>query len=304
MIALRAEFFQTLQKMLELTDQELLQDKFPHSLPHNTGARVLRVGVAVSAFSLLESYVKAIFKELTEVLSTSVMRYRDFPDSLRKFIVIDAVSGLTNSASFIKDVSLKMNHIESEILNISAFDSAPPVYTSHGFSPRGSNVGAEDIKSALSAFGLSDGWGKLNGIASLIGATSVDLRNDYSTIAEARHKSAHTAANIPTNDLKNNINAAAKIGICLDILCMRLAHTIQRSPNARQLAADITAMSYSARFLDLSLDGKWHELSLSGRRTIKKYADKNTALSVMAARRSVDPIIVRNASLTPLELVA
>jgi hypothetical protein len=50
--------------MLALTQEHLLTDTFPHVAPHNVGARILRLGIAVSAFSLLEGFLEETFAEL------------------------------------------------------------------------------------------------------------------------------------------------------------------------------------------------------------------------------------------------
>ena len=51
--------------MLELSKNPLLTDVFPPTDPHNIGARILRRGLAVSAFSLLEAYLEERLEELT-----------------------------------------------------------------------------------------------------------------------------------------------------------------------------------------------------------------------------------------------
>ncbi|OCJ42746.1 hypothetical protein [Agrobacterium tumefaciens] len=299
----RGEFYDALQAMLRVVTEPILTDVFPLTDKHNISARMLRTGLSVSAFALLERYVKSVFDALVTDLAGTRVKYTDFSDTLKKFLVVDSVAGLSNSASFIKDAVLKLNHLETQVGKLANFASNPPIYTAFGFSPSGSNVGHEDIKQGFKAFGVTNAWGKLTGIASIIGSGSLSLENDYIALARSRHVSAHTAANIPTSDLISNLNAAIVIGISVDILGMHLGKAIKNCRTASDLDTSVAGMNFNVRFLDFGTDGKWHERASSASRIVKKYPDREEGKAGMLARRSAIPVVVRNSSSTPIELV-
>lgn len=304
MSAFRGEFYDTLQSMLAVVSNPLLTDVFPPTDPHNVSARILRTGLAVSAFALLERYIKSVFDALVVDVAQSSIKYANFPDAMKKFLIVDSVAGLNNSATYIRDPVVKLSFLEGEVDKLSSYSSNPPTYTAFGFSPSGSNVGHEDIKQGFKAFGVADPWTKLTNIASDIGSSSLSLKNDYITLARSRHQSAHTAANIPTTDLLNNINAAIVIGMSADILGMQLGRTIKKCRSASNLNSEIVGMIVKVRYLDNGLDGKWHERPHALGRVVKKYSDKQSGKLGMVGRNSSVPVVVRNTSSTPIELVA
>lgn len=303
MSAFRSEFYSTVQSMLTVVSSPLLTDVFPPNDPHNISARILRTGLAVIAFALVERYLKSIFDSLVTDVARSSIRYSHFPDAMKKFLVADSISGLHNSAFFIKDQAQKLIYLEAEVNKLSSFSSVPPIFTAFGFSPSGSNVGHEDINQGFKAFGVADVWGKLTNIASIIGSGSLSLKNDYISLANSRHKSAHEASNIPTSDLLTNLNSAITIGMSADILGMKLGKTIKMCQTAGSLSTTISAMTFELRYLDHGLDGKWLERPNISGRVIKKYADREGGKTGMLARATSDPIVVRDTSSVPIELV-
>src|SRR3569623_3594459 len=92
----RAPFYDNLSAMLMLADDPLLIDTLPAGDPHNVAARILRLGVAVTAFSALESYIYECFQRAAGRLTIAKLKYTDFPDALKEFLIVKAVAGLAN----------------------------------------------------------------------------------------------------------------------------------------------------------------------------------------------------------------
>ncbi|MER8898910.1 HEPN domain-containing protein [Mesorhizobium sp. M0676] len=303
MSVFRGEFFDALGVMLKVSDDALLLDRLPITDPHNVSARILRHGLAVSAFALLEKYLKSIFEELVKEVARSALAYQSLPEKMKKFFTVDSVSGLSNKAYFIKESLAKLSFVETNLSLVASFGAVPPVYTSFGFSPSGSNVGHEDIKQGFASFSVNNAWGKLDAIARQIGAASLSLENDYKALAQARHSSAHDpAGNIPTGTLQSSIRSGIVIGIAADILACDVGKIIRGTSNTQSLDAKVNSVTHRVRFIDELANGAWVERPTIASRAIKKYPDRPSAKAGVLARKSLGMVVARGISTSPLEL--
>lgn len=285
------------------TSDPLLTDKLPLVSEHNTRARILRHGIAVSAFAMLERYIKNVFEHMVRELAQSTIMYPDLPKKLKKFILVESIAGLSNVAYFIKDDQLKISYIEERISEISLFKENPPTYTHLGFSPSGSNVGHEDVKKGFSAFGVQDPWGKLTALSSTIGSSYFSLEDQYRTLASARNNSAHDpAGNIPTATLQSNLHAVVVLGIAVDLLGHAVGRAAKLCTDKSKFENEVNTVKHSIRFLDEQLDGKWAERATTGGRIIKKYPNRVSGVASASARSGGPSVVVRDASGLPIAI--
>lgn len=288
--------------MLEVTDDPLLTDTFPPSAPQNTSARLLRLGIAVTAFSSLEKYVDSRFEDLMSKVQTSPVQFSSFDDDLKSFLSREAALGLLNRTSYIED-GLKQGYFDTNIARVAKYLEVPAIYTAYGFSPRGSNIGHGDIKEALRALGLKDPWGKLVAITTAIGSKRVSLFDDYKAMAAKRHKSAHDPmSNVPTADLKTHLEMAIAIGIGIDILTTTIGDAYVAASNKGDLAARLLALSYPVRFIDQQADGSLLERATATGRGIKQYLTESAAITGASGRAKFAFLILRAPSTMPLAL--
>ncbi|WJR67814.1 HEPN domain-containing protein [Neorhizobium sp. CSC1952] len=303
MTIFRAEFYEALQAMLRATDEPLLTDQLAITSEHNTRARILRHGIAVSAFAMLERYVKNVFEHMMKELAQSSILYNDLPDKLRRFIIVDSVAGLNNGAYFIRDEVQKINYIETHIASISLYKDNPPTYTHLGFSPTGSNVGHEDIKKGFAAFGVQDPWGKLTTLSASVGSAYLNLQDQYKTLASARNSSAHDpAGNIPTTTLQSNLTAVIALGISIDLLGHAVGKAAKLCTDKTKFDTDVNKVTPSIRFLDEQLDGKWAERASTLGKIIKRYPNRLAGTASASARTSNPAVVIRDTSGKPISL--
>lgn len=301
MSASRQEFFSTLRHMLSLTKEPLLTDTFPPAAAHNIGARMLRHGLSVSAFALLEKYSERCFSELVSRIGASPVKYPLFGDKLKRFLTIDAVSGLSNRIHFL-DGPDKQTYADHQIRLLASYSSIPAVYSALGFSPKGSNVSHEDIKTAFGAFGVQAPWDKLSGIATAVGSSRVSLSSDYQNLAKTRHSSAHDpTGNVATADLETNIETAIIIGIAIDVLASALSEAFARASTPTKLAAAITGIVHAFRFIDQQSDGTW--LERVNNRTVKRYSNELAASTGALSRRRSGIVVARDIRQVPVALI-
>lgn len=299
----RPSFYSTLQVMLSLSDNSLLVDVFPPAAPENASARILRLGIAVNAFASLESYIAGCFDRLVDRLPTMTIAYSDLPESLKDYLVVKAANGMITKGNRIKLLADKISFYQSTLTELSSFNNVPPLYSKHGFSPRGSNVDSTDVASAFSAFGLTKCWKKLSEATSLIGLPQVDLAAEYSNLASTRNKLAHEAAsNIPSSNLQLHIRTAINIGLAVDSLTTLIGNSYSVAGGASDLLKPIILTDKSFRFIDEETGGTYAERNLTSGRIVKRYPALQDAIEGASARITPRFLIRRDASRRPIGL--
>jgi len=300
----RSDFYVAMSGLLSICDEQLLTDVLPLEDLKNINSRILRKGIAVSSFAMLESYLRHSFKHMMSSVSLTQIKYSDFDEKLKSFLSVNAIEGLATYLYFIKDKSKKLAIVDDHVKELSSYLSNPPIYTALGFSPRGSNVAADDVRVAFNAVGVVDPWAKLELIVRACGASTLNLRNDFEALSNARHSSAHhTVDNIPTEDLKSHLRAAVVIGMAVDILAKHAGTALEHCTKASEIAAAINRPIGPFRFLDEETSGSWVErASLTGR-GIKRYAALEAGKSGAVGRAIKRYLIVRDRSGLPVELL-
>lgn len=300
----RKIFYEALNAMRETIRDPLLTDSVIGSSQHNTRARILRNGLLVSSFSLLEAYLEDRLEEKVQELSASRIGYSSFTETLRAFLTVHAVTGLATRINF-ADKADRLQLAELHLLRTAGFRSNPPSYTGLGFSPKGSNVSEGDIKELFASFGVRDGWGHLSGLCSRLGSARLSLRDDFRNLHRARNKAAHdSATNIATSDLETHLATSLLIGMTVDIV---LTYSINCFLKSRSVARAETAANNVAalpiRFVDEQVGGSWIERVGQNGSPIKRYPDRTAATIAARARARTYPIVVRSSSRVPTELI-
>ncbi|MDQ0395783.1 hypothetical protein [Labrys monachus] len=290
--------------MLKVSGEPLLQDRLPLTDPANLSARVLRLGLAVTAFAMLEKYVGSVFDHLVEKdVGAAHLGFAALPDGIRDFIVVDSTIGMNNRLSFLRGAPDRINYVTQTLELVVKYKDAPPSYTALGFSPKGSNVGHDDIKQAFGTFGVKDPWSKMNSLAAAFGGAALSLQENYKNLAGTRHKAAHDpVSSIPVADLQSNIRSAIVIGICCDVLAKNAGAAIKACQDKKNLEKDVATYSRDTRFLDEQADGSWLERPFTVRKGTKLYPNRAIGIAGAVARAAKPFVIVRDRTGQPIEL--
>lgn len=304
MLAARQEFYATINAMRSITEAPLLLDVLPVGAPQNVTARILRHGLAVSAFSLLERYLKEVFSHLVTEIQNSKIGITDFPLKLQKFLIVDSISGFNNKISFIRDDIDKISYVLANINQLHGFMIAPPKYSATGFSPSGSNIGHEDVKRGFRSFLVSNPWGKMTTIATDIGAATLSLEDDFKALARARHQAAHDpAGNIPTANLQAHLGAATTIAMTADLLGCAVSDAIVSCKKKADFEAGINNARCHFRFLDDLSNGRWAEKKPDGKRVVRLHVDRSVGVATVSKRSGTPRVVIRNSKSQPIELI-
>jgi hypothetical protein len=263
----------------------LLIDLTPSDVDHNARARILRNGLAVVGFAMLEDFIRSRLTEVLAEFHNAAYTFVELPDQLRAAVTVDAVHGLSSKLRI-----QQMEAPEAEALvvsvsrDIASSDGVPFRLTSVGFASTGSNVKDKDITTTLKALSIEGGWNAIDSTALRTGMGGLALCEAFRSMASMRHKAAHVATtNVPTGDLESMSKTIVAIAVGFDSListaCMRLISHDRELFRGRSL----TSSDVSFRFIQL-VNGKWKESKEGSTRASGQHSTKERAIASALAR--------------------
>jgi hypothetical protein len=266
---------------------------------HNGRANLLRKGLGIVAFNILEDFIKNRSFEALAAISTSRVAFSLLTDTLREASTIGALSALAFRAKLekkdgkdfyllIQEEALKIHSTKNPVFELSKFSLVST----------GSNIGPQEVTELLSAFGIDGGWNTMKVVSDAIGGGIPDLGQCYRNSAERRHSAAHSAsfqyAYQWLAGIKNEIIA---IAASLDILLSARCRQIHAEPAKPIKSHDISkALNY--RWLEEDASSRFRETTTTGgkaRKIWSSLSDAVTALQPLAAPRN-EFLIVRDSS--------
>lgn len=229
----QAELFNRLKYLNAAVNLKSLIDVGIVPSDHNGVANLLRKGLGIVAFNILEDYIKNRSKESLNYLSSSGVPFTNLTSTLQEA----SISGALNALAFRAKLHKKEGNdwkllIQDEALKIHSTKNTIYRLSSYSLVSSGSNVSYEEVKLLLKSFGIDGGWGKLKMVSDAIGGGVPDLCQSYKNAAERRHYSAHKAGFVYDYRWLENIrNEIIAIAVSLDVLL---------SARCRQISADLT----------------------------------------------------------------
>lgn len=293
-------FYRTIREMIDLTNNPLLLDQSPSERIHNRRAAILRHGLRVCAFSSLEAYFRDRLTDVCSHLSTVGYHFASYSPELQNFLIVDGVIGLANSTGFLPKLD-RLAFVDQNLRDLSTFDATSPIFTTFGFSPRGSNVAEHDISEALKAFHVARPWVYMTGKSSLVGGGSTSLKVVFEKLAKDRNKSAHNPnGQIPTADLEEHLRSVLTIGVAFDAALGKIFRAFQGAIDFPAFKHNIASCEPKMRFVDERIDGKWDERSNVAGRSLKVHADEQAAITAARQRLDVDMVVIRDRQKRPI----
>ncbi|WIE52601.1 HEPN domain-containing protein [Pseudomonas sp. GM17] len=269
----RLEYLSAAKDLPEIIDKGIARDT------HNGVANLLRKGLAIVVFNILEDYIKKRTTEALKRISSSGIGFDKLPPKLQDASILDALTSLAFKAKLDK----KDNNnnwrglIQSEALKIHSTGNNVFELSEFSLASSSSNISPDDITNILNAFGITGGWNTLKKISDSIGGGLPDLSQSYKNAASRRHSCAHEA-NFNYNyswlsSIKGELLAiAASLDIALEARCRQVEnspHTIMSDHALDQ------ALNY--RFLH-NTNSQYKELLKFNGASRKNWTDLSTAL--------------------------
>lgn len=199
---------------------------------HNGVANLLRKGLGIVAFNILEDYIKNRSREALKFLSDSGILFEKLTESLQRAAITGVLSALSTRATLLQRGGEDWKTlVQDESLKIHSTKSSPFEISPYSFFSINSNINASEIPDLLAAFGVGGVWNILKNISDQIGGGLPDLAQAYKNAADRRNRAAHTASFRYDyqwlQGIKNEILAiAASLDIVLTARCRQISDNL------------------------------------------------------------------------------
>lgn len=246
---------------------------------------ILRRGVAISAYNLLETFIEGRLEELTDHINLTHLHFADLSDRLQQL----ATRNLLNVASarakrmpkqdvraFVERLGQSLAAVHGGI-NLS---SLTWVWT-------GSNMGADDYINILKALHVRETMQAVNDLAHRFGFTNViDPKAELHEFGQQRHRAAHNSAHQITNLwIPSAIDQLVKFSITFDAFASVGAGALRRGDSAFLADDNWTAGNLGVRRIVERPSGVWAEHTEAGTARAVKVDRDLHALTLAAAGR-------------------
>lgn len=187
---------------------------------HNQKAKILRNGMAIIGFTILEDFIKKRIGEIFKKVGTSGIQFNRLPAKLQEASIIDSLKGIQNRAQMLKNNSEDYKlFIQDETSCIASTKHGVYELSAYTLGYDKSNLSENDITAFMKTFNINGGWAAIQNISRAINITLVNPSEIFRNAAQRRHKAAHNAeADSLLSDLNDFISQALVIGFSFDAL--------------------------------------------------------------------------------------
>jgi hypothetical protein len=256
---------------------------------HNSVANLLRKGLSIVSFNILEDFIKNKAYESLDNISSSGISFSNLPNELQEYSISGALASLNFQSQILKkdNQDYKLT-IQQETQKISSTFGSPFSLSKYSLLSSSSNVVAREVNDFLKAFGIPNGWHQLKNISDSIGGGIPDLAQAFNLAAQRRHSSAHSASFVYGSSWLSNIKSEV-IAICasIDIVISARCRQAHRNPLISLISQ---ALHTELNFRFLELHGTiYKETKTIGGNSRKNWSDLNDAIAhhqpLLAGRR-------------------
>src|ERR1044072_1699133 len=272
---IRLKYLNAAVNLPALIDQGIAQSE------HNGVANLLRKGLGIVAFNILEDFIKNKSIESLAALSNSRLQFNDLTDFLQE----SAISGALTSFVFNSNIQKRDGAdwkalIQDEALKIHSTKNGTYELSKFSLVYNGSNVSLPEITDLLRAFGLNGGWALMKTISDKIGGGLPDLNQAYRNASSRRHNAAHTASfqydYLWISNIRSEILTIAAV---LDILLTARCRQVTAIPSKKMDTYDINA-ALNFRFLEPK-NNIFRETTTIGGNSRKNWPDIQNAINYL-----------------------
>ena len=286
MTSAQRAFVDRLGSYQRAVDSPSIVDLAPNRRKHNAQARLLRNGLCVVGFALIEDFIRSRTGEILDWLTRSRVSYLSIPAKLQAAVTHHTVRALGSRYDIIRrteDVPSYLAALGGSFASLIEPELRFP-HLSLGW--RGSNLGTEEVKELLASLEVVDGWGNIERIAHRAGlGGTLSPQERFDTSLRSRHVAAHQAtANIQPTDLQYFARDALGIALGFDAVASRGARLIAEGRSTGRPAMVDLQQTIRIRFLQPDARG-WREYLEASQQTIRRGSRLST-LEGQARRRA------------------
>ena len=178
--------------MTELPLSGHLTPVLPIADPHNTKARILRNGLAISSFVAIEDFFKGKIGEIIAGIKSTSIAFGLLDDNLKEAATLTAIASIHNRANTLKrNGSNYISFIQDETKKVASSKNGTYKLSSFSLGWGRSNVQYDEIKNWLKIFKIRGGWDTLNQITSKAQVAVLSTLDTLKGASMRRHSAAH-----------------------------------------------------------------------------------------------------------------
>ena len=254
---------------------------------------LLRRGLTVTGFNLLETFIAARLDEIADYLNGGQVQFIDLPDALQTRAIRNtleiAAARLRRMSKAPEDLRPFARQVGRSLV---AVDRSLALSSFTWLWP-GSNLGPSDYAAILKAFHVAKPWEDVDAIGLRLGLASSSL-NTLEDLVRERHKCAHEALyGVTPIWLRTVPPRVLALGMSFDALVSVAAHRL-RVGEPVFLADDkaMTAASVGLRFVRERVSGA-AEVVEHAKRASRVDADPDALFAAAASRCKPGDLLVR-----------
>jgi hypothetical protein len=205
MLTARRIFLSHLDAYKDAVDHESIVAREPAEHRENARARMMRNGLAVIAFNILEDFLRRRAKEILSHIGRAGIQFGRLPEPLRQILTAKALAAVAfqlRSRRLAHDEIVFTQDMAQQIASTSA---APFDACDMSFGYDGSNLTEGAVEDLLRALSVDKPWESIGSVAARagIGTLKLGARAAFESIARKRHEAAHDPqADVQPIDLK------------------------------------------------------------------------------------------------------
>jgi hypothetical protein len=277
----KSDLLQRLQYLSDAAANSALIDVGVGQSSHNGIAQLLRRGLGIVAFNIIEDYVKQRMAEALVNISGSGIAFSNLTASLQKSSTEGVLKALQFQATLQKkNASFDVKaFIQAEAYNIYSTGQPNFSLSKYSFGYSTSNINSDEVAEALKSFGISDGWAKLLGISRNINGGIPDLRLSFENASMRRNSCAHDVnfnyAHSWLSNIRSEIMAiAASLDIAINAKCRQVNRHPSQPLNHRDIQSELRYL-----FLLQQPTNIWKQKRKIIGPTVKSWTDLSAAIT-------------------------
>ncbi|MFS0713426.1 hypothetical protein ABC195_06050 [Microbacterium sp. 2P01SA-2] len=234
---------------------------------------ILRRGIAVSAFNLLETFVEGRLAEITAFVNQGALHFADLPDRVQKQATRNLLNVAASRARRMQAPDVRL-FVQSIGESLSAVSGAVNLSSLTWMWP-GSNMGADDYAGILRAFHVDKPWPSVAALSSRIGLAPGDPQQDLESFIRERHRAAHDASHqVSSLWIPLAIDMVVKFAVSVDTYASVGAAALRRGDAAYMADANWTASVVGLRRVNQRATD-WAEFKETGTRAVRRHSDRH-----------------------------
>ena len=292
MSSAKSNFLDRIAIFKRALSSDFLKDNGVAPSTHNEKARILRNGISIIAFTILEDFIKDRTGEILQSIATSSINFGLLDAEIQKATTINAMRSIFEKANNLKRSNEDwLTFIQQETTHIASTSGFPYSISKFSLGWEKSNLAKDDITKFLKIFNVEAGWNNIQRVTANANVTLVGPENFFLNAANRRHKAAHNPnANSLYSDLVDFYRDVKSFAFAYDALLSKgLSFIITSNP------ANVNHSHVLLRFL-IKDSRIWKEYRTIPGRAIRLDTNYNRILA-QAKRRSATSnsiLVVKN----------